>query len=91
MDPLTALSVAACVVQFVDYGTKLLSKGRELYKSADGALWENSPGDHLQWLHRSFRGPHRPAKETDAAKRSEAPGVEKLHANIKDGMVEGKY
>ena len=41
MDPLTALSVAACVVQFVDYGTKLLSKGRELYKSADGALSEN--------------------------------------------------
>jgi hypothetical protein len=41
MDPLTALSVAACVVQFVDYGTKLLSKGRELYKSVDGALSEN--------------------------------------------------
>jgi hypothetical protein len=41
MDPLTALSIAASVVQFVDYGTKLLSKGRELYKSADGALSEN--------------------------------------------------
>jgi hypothetical protein len=41
MDPLTALSVAASVVQFVDYGTKLLSKGRELYKSANGALSEN--------------------------------------------------
>jgi hypothetical protein len=41
MDPLSALSVAAAVVQFVDYGTKIVSKGRELYKSADGALSEN--------------------------------------------------
>jgi hypothetical protein len=41
MDPLSALSVAAAVVQFVDYGTDLVSKGRELYKSADGALSGN--------------------------------------------------
>ncbi|PMD37906.1 hypothetical protein L207DRAFT_635353 [Hyaloscypha variabilis F] len=41
MDPLSALTVAAAVVQFVDYGTKIVSKGRELYKSVDGALSEN--------------------------------------------------
>ena len=41
MDPLAALSVAASVVQFVDYGTEVLSKGYEIYKSADGVLAEN--------------------------------------------------
>jgi hypothetical protein len=39
VDPLTALSVASSVVQFVDYGTKLLSKTSELYKN--GSLADN--------------------------------------------------
>jgi hypothetical protein len=41
LDPLSALSVAASVVQFVDFGTQILSKGKKLYKSVDGALPEN--------------------------------------------------
>jgi hypothetical protein len=36
MDPLTALSVAASGVQFVDYATRLLSDTVETYKSATG-------------------------------------------------------
>jgi hypothetical protein len=36
MDPLSALSIAASVVQFVDFGTRLLSGTREVYKSASG-------------------------------------------------------
>jgi len=32
----------ANVMQFVDYSTKVISKGRELYKSADGALAKNT-------------------------------------------------
>src|ERR1700683_780713 len=41
MDPLSALSVAAAVIQFVDYGAGIVSKGTQLYKSVDGALGEN--------------------------------------------------
>ena len=41
MDPLTALSVATSVVSFVDFGSKLLSKSRKLYKSSNGVLTEN--------------------------------------------------
>ena len=41
MDLLAALSVAAAIIQFVDYSTKVVSKGRELYKSIDGTLSEN--------------------------------------------------
>ncbi|KAF5609295.1 heterokaryon incompatibility protein het-E-1 [Fusarium subglutinans] len=37
MDPLTALSLAAAVVQFADFGVRLLSKTTRLYKSASGA------------------------------------------------------
>lgn len=36
MDPMTALSIAAATVQFVDFGTSLLSSARGVYKSASG-------------------------------------------------------
>ncbi|KAF5876348.1 putative small s protein [Botrytis fragariae] len=35
MDPVTALGVAAAVIQFIDYGTGLAFKGREIYKSGE--------------------------------------------------------
>jgi len=36
MDPLSILSIAGTVVQFVDFGSKLLKEGRGLYKSSGG-------------------------------------------------------
>ena len=42
LDPMTALSVATSVVQFVDFGTKLISKGREIYKSTEGVLSDHA-------------------------------------------------
>lgn len=41
LDPLSTLSVAASVVQFIEFAGKIVSKGRELYKSSSGALGEN--------------------------------------------------
>jgi hypothetical protein len=38
MDPLSALSLAGNIVQFVDFGLKLLSGAVELYKSPSGTL-----------------------------------------------------
>lgn len=38
MDPLTALSVAGTIIQFVDFGSKLLSGSIELYRSSHGCL-----------------------------------------------------
>jgi hypothetical protein len=40
MDPLTALGLASNVIQVVDFSIKIVSKGRQIYKSADGALVE---------------------------------------------------
>lgn len=39
--PLDALSIAAAVVQFVEFSSRIISKGNEYHKSADGALVEN--------------------------------------------------
>lgn len=36
MDPMTALSIAASVIQFLDFGTKLIVGTHEVYKSAFG-------------------------------------------------------
>jgi hypothetical protein len=41
MDPLSALSIAASVIQFLDFGSKIVSKGVHLYKSSDGTLSEH--------------------------------------------------
>lgn len=38
LDPISALGVAAAVVQFVDFGFELTSKSRELAKSSTGSL-----------------------------------------------------
>jgi hypothetical protein len=40
LDPLTALSLAGTIVQFVDFSSKIVSKTRELSKSAHGATEE---------------------------------------------------
>jgi hypothetical protein len=36
LDPLTALSLAGNIIQFVDFASKLVVKGREIYDSAEG-------------------------------------------------------
>ena len=45
MDPLTALSLTGTVIQFVDFGSRLLSQGRQLYNSADGKLTANEENE----------------------------------------------
>lgn len=42
MEALAALGLAAAVVQFVNYSTGLVSKGRQIYYSSTGALAENT-------------------------------------------------
>jgi hypothetical protein len=40
MDPISSLSIAAAVVQFLDFGSKLVGRGLHIYKSADGTIPE---------------------------------------------------
>ena len=41
LDPLSALSLAGTVVQFVDFTIKVMTKGREIYNSTSGSLAVN--------------------------------------------------
>lgn len=41
LDPFSALSLAATIVQFVDFSSKLISDTAELYRSAEGNLASN--------------------------------------------------
>lgn len=41
MDPLTAIGLAGNLVQFVDFGIRVVSKGFKIYRSVDGCLIEN--------------------------------------------------
>ncbi|TGO07645.1 hypothetical protein BTUL_0257g00060 [Botrytis tulipae] len=41
LDPLSALSFAATIVQFVDFGSKVISTATELHHSSEGALANN--------------------------------------------------
>jgi hypothetical protein len=54
MDPLTALSLASSIVQFVDFGSELVAKGYRRYKSADSSLVEDvdteTVAHHLVYL-----------------------------------------
>jgi hypothetical protein len=42
MDPITALGLAAAVVQFVDFATKLTNGTRQVYVSGSGATAGNA-------------------------------------------------
>lgn len=45
LDPFSAFSAAASAVQLVDFAAKLVSKGKSIYKSTDGALRENAEAE----------------------------------------------
>lgn len=45
VDPLTALGLASNILQLIDFGGQVLSKGRELHRSASGHLVEHQELD----------------------------------------------
>jgi hypothetical protein len=53
LEPLTALSVASSVVQFVDYGTGLIDRAYKIYKSSTGSTGET---EELEMLVKRFAG-----------------------------------
>src|ERR1700712_3244536 len=72
MDALTALGLAANVIQFVDFAASILSKGNTIRKSADGALKENtqlrSISSRMQTLTADLeRSIHNPFTQNDQA------------------------
>jgi hypothetical protein len=91
LDPLTALSLAGTVVQFVDFSTKLVTKTYELHKSKSGCLRVNEELEEvslsLKMLALKLKRPLALGDEQDA----DAKALEKLCdacVTIADEMVE---
>jgi hypothetical protein len=59
MDPLSTIGLVGNIVQFVDFGSKLISKSVELYRSTEGALDENldteTATNHLKDLNEKLK------------------------------------
>lgn len=59
MDPLSTIGLVGNIVQFVDFGSKLISKSVELYQSTEGALDENlgaeTATNHLKDLNEKLK------------------------------------
>jgi hypothetical protein len=51
MDPLTALSLAATIFQFLDFSTKILSDSKDLYKTANGVVLKSNENLDLVIAH----------------------------------------
>ncbi|KAI1170791.1 hypothetical protein F4777DRAFT_92098 [Nemania sp. FL0916] len=76
MDPLTAVSLAAAIVQFTDYGVRLLNDSVRVYRSVSGMTTQvvelKTISDELQQLSRSIQekskqlaDPRRPIRESE--------------------------
>lgn len=104
MDPLTALSLASSIVQFVDFGSELVDKGYRRYKSADGSLVEDVNTEtavhHLVYLvsklqHPSELNDAEPGQVEDQAFRALCTKCqligEELLSCLKSARVEGKH
>jgi hypothetical protein len=76
MDPISALSVASAIVQFVDFGNKLVGRGVRIYKSRDGALSEyvdkEVAADYLTYLNKNLRDSIRAKPSGSIAKEDRA-------------------
>lgn len=90
VDPISALSVAAAAVQFVDFSRKLVSKSRELYNSLDGVLRDNAQTEtvtmRLKAMVLELQPPRRPANSTarNASAPKASPRLQKICAECNE-------
>jgi hypothetical protein len=75
MDPLSSLSIAGKVIQFVDFGSRFLSRAGELYKSATGTLAVN---DELELVTNDLRALILKIRES-ASTNTQGAGAEELN------------
>jgi hypothetical protein len=106
MDPLTALSLASSIVQFVDFGSELVAKGYRRYKSPDGSLVEDADTEmaahHLVYLVSKLQHPSESRLRDSEAGQVEDQAFralctkcesigEELLSCLKAARVEGKH
>lgn len=71
MDPFSVGGLASSVVQFIEFGSKLVSEGHDICKSASSSLTENLELElihtDLNELTRSLRSPDHPNNQSPTA------------------------
>ena len=76
-DPISAIGLAANILQFIEYGAKLLSETRSIYHSEDGASAENIEiemiAKHLSEHCAKLTMPPRPTTSLDVDLFSDTP------------------
>ena len=92
LDPLMAISLASSIVQFTDFGLKLVTSTIELYHSADGLSEERSNLEHQTSLVREYAkaifhsseydGDYDPASENEKELRELAGSCEGIASNL---------
>jgi len=78
LDPLTAVSLAAAIVQFVDFSGKLFSETKELYGSAEGTLIRNKELREITTDLKQLCNNLGPAQQGIAAAKAPTPDEEAL-------------
>lgn len=75
MDPLTAISLASAIVQFVDFSSKLIAEGYQIYQSIEGASRANLRTEditnHINSLNKHLLQPDRRYSHTGVSSESE--------------------
>ena len=75
MDPLTAISLMSAIVQFVDFSSKLIAEGHQIYQSIEGAsranLHTESITNHINSLNTHLLQPVRRYSQTGVSSESE--------------------
>jgi hypothetical protein len=70
MESIAALGLASNIVQIIDFSSRIISHGREIYKSADGRITEHAVLDdaarHLSELLNSLRNYEKTQKDRGA-------------------------
>ena len=96
LEPLTALSLAASILTFVDFGGKLVKAGYKVYQSADGKTEQNVVLEEVtndlllvsQQLSESLRSNEGPLTHDDHRLQEMGEGCQKLAAKLLE-MLEG--
>ncbi len=83
LEPLIAVSVAANVIQFVQFGLQLLSESREIWNSAKDASSENLDIENVYGVLQSFSTKLQGARVPDLEKSKEEQALEGLSEGCK--------
>lgn len=78
MDPLSAIGIAASIVQFLDFSQKLVSGTLELYRASDGATSYNS---HLEYITNDL------SQLCGTLERASQEGIGEFKAKSEAGLV----